>query len=362
MEKNAAQYRPSKIYLIEIKKSIDKNSKNIRKIFSHFENFFKNILNQFSTIIIKPNILPTERINNGLPVSSPLLCEILAKYLKELGFQNIILAEGSTNNSKGEPDSIKAMKNNGFMLDEELWTPLDFNKDEVGSWFEIYSPGDPLGSENPFDIELGISKTATMYPIISVAKFKSHDVLGLTLSVKNLMGCLSKARRKSTGEIIDEGAVVKAYMHGFGPKNPSMLSRKDNLTTSKTALAININRMAKTIFPIFSVIDAAPAMEGNGPLRGSINNLKLVLCSIDSVALDALSCALINLKLDACPYIQNLGRLKLGTTNLEDIQVNDIKLFNKIRNKATFKFHDLFKHSRFTNEEIKLLMTHTEGI
>ncbi|MHA1726659.1 MAG: DUF362 domain-containing protein [Promethearchaeota archaeon] len=362
MEKIVAQPRDSKVYLIEIKNSIERDNEIIRKTFSQFEDFFKNLLQQFTTIIIKPNILPTERINNGLAVSNPIICEILAKYLKELGFEKIILAEGSTNNSKGEPNSIKAMKNNGFILDEELWTPFDFNKDGVEKWFEIYSPGDPLGPENPFDIELGISKIAVKYPIISIAKFKSHDVLGLTLAIKNLMGCLSKAKRKSTGEIIDEGAVVKAYMHGCGPRNPSMLSKKDNLTRSKTALAININRMAKTIFPIFSVIDAAPAMEGNGPLRGTPNNLNLILCSTDSVALDALSCVLINLELDKCPYIKNFGRLNLGTINLNQIQLNDKKLFNKIRKDITFRFHELFKHSQFTPEEIKLLKMYTEEI
>ncbi len=288
------------------------------------------------------------------------LCACLAKFLKEIGFEEIILAEGSTHCSNGNPDSIQAMKNNGFSNYEGLWSQIDCNKDNAGKWFEIFSPGDQdCENKNPFDIELGISEIATRYPIISVAKYKSHDVLGLTLSVKNLMGCLCKARRISTGEIIEEGARVKSYMHGFGPRNPSMLTETENLTISKTALAININRMAKIFLPHFSVLDAAPAMEGNGPLRGNPNNLNLIISSRDSVALDSVGCALINLDLNDVPHIKNLERLGLGVATLSKIKIINKTLFLNIQKVAKFKFHQRFEYARFSVNEISLLEKYT---
>lgn len=345
----------SEVYLAKIESPIEDDDNTLRKMFKHYSNYFKEIYSQgFKTLVIKPNILPTEFIYEGLAVSNPKICINLAKFLKEFGFK-LILAEGSTNNSKGEPDSIKAMYNNGFSNIKDLWRQIDCNKDEAGIWFEIYSPGDLQNKSNPFDIELGISKTASLYPVISVAKYKSHDVLGLTLAVKNMMGCLSKARRKSTGEVIDQGSIVKSYMHGFGPRNPRMLTEKENTTISKTALAININRMAKARYPVFSIIDAAPAMEGNGPLRGEVNDLNLVMASKDAVALDTICFSLINLEPHESPYIKNLGRNNLGISDLEHIHIiNEGLLFNT-RKVAKFKFHKRFQSSKFNENERKLL-------
>ncbi|MHA1294501.1 MAG: DUF362 domain-containing protein [Promethearchaeota archaeon] len=183
--------------------------------------------------------------------------------------------------------------------------------------------------------------------------------LGLTLSVKNLMGCLSKARRKSTGEILHTGPLVKAYLHGFGPKNPYFLTEKQNLTISKTALAININRMAKKLMPCFSILDAAPAMEGNGPLRGNANNMNLLLFSEDSVALDALACKLVGIDLEFNQYIKNLGRLNLGSADYNNIKIVNEYLIRDFLNSGSFKFHDRFPYSKFTSKEIALLIKYT---
>jgi len=350
----------SDVFIEKINRIEKDFSRPIEKGLSYYREYLLSLRKQSDTIILKPNILPTEFRNNGLPVTNPRLCAAVAEYLLKIGFKKIILAEGTTNNRKGEPDSIEAMKNNGFMKFLDLWEPFDMNKDDAEKWFEIYSPGDEGNPENHFDIEIGISKLACKYPIISCAKFKAHDVLGLTLSVKNLMGCLVKAKRKSTGEILHEGPLVKPYMHGYGPRNPYLLpSIELNFGPSKTALAININRMAKQILPAFSIIDAAPAMEGDGPIRGTRKDLDLILFSNDPVAVDSICCYIAGINLNYNQYIKNLERLKLGIANLAKINLINITNLNAIRQNHPFKHHKWFKNSKFKPNGIKLLKKYT---
>lgn len=325
---------------------------------------FQGYLNQLKKIatgkiMIKPNILPTEFRNNGLAVTNPKICAALAFQLKNLGFQKIFLAEGTTNNRKGEPNTLEAMDNNGFSTPEYsgLWEQVDLNEDDVGGWFEIYSPGDEENSKNEFDIEIGISKLALTYPVVSCAKLKAHDVLGLTLSIKNLMGCLTKARRKSTGELLNIGPKVKSYMHGFGARNPYQLPKKElNFTVSKTALAINLARMAKKLLPSFSVIETFPAMEGNGPISGKAKPINVLIASNDAVSADAVACALVGIDLAYNQYVLNFNRLNLGISNLSSIQFNDGDLFKTTQKNVKFRFHEWFKHAKFTPNEIERLI------
>ncbi len=347
----------AKVYLGKVNPDLETFPNEIKSGLNHFKEYLVEIKDSKSkTIILKPNILPTEFKNKGLAVTNPKICAYIADYLKDLGFKKIILAEGSTNSRTGKPDSLEAMKNNGFSQFSGKWDQFDMNKDKVGKWYEIYSPGDEGNNEDPFDIELGISNFALKYPIISAAKYKTHDVLGLTLSVKNLMGSLCKARRKSTGEILHEGAKVKSYLHGFGPRNPYQIEPRElNFTTSKTALAINLNRMAKYIFPVFSILDAAPAMDSNGPLYGKPNDMNLILCSNDSVALDSVACKLAGIDLEYNQYIKNLARMKLGISDYEKIDILNQKLMTEFIESRAFKYHEWFQYSRFNPQEIELL-------
>ena len=345
------------VYIGRIKSNCENLNNKITDSLSFFEDHLLSILKKSDSVILKPNILPTEFRNEGLGVTNPVICASVADFLLDLGFKKIYLAEGTTNNRKGEPDTLEAMKNNGFSEYIDKWEQFDMNKDEIGKWFEIYSPGDEGNPDDPFDIEIGISKLATTYPIVSVAKLKAHDVLGLTLSVKNLMGCLTEARRKSTGQSLFKGPRVKSFLHGFGPRNPYQIEPRElNFTTSKTALAINLSRLAKNIFPSFSVLDAAPAMEGNGPLSGEPNNMNLILCSNDSIALDSVACNLIKIDLEYNQYIKNLGRLNLGVANINKIDIINPEIYNEFLSSGSFKLHKWFKDAKFTEDEIELLI------
>lgn len=342
----------SEVYINRVSESNGQYKATYESI-SYFHTYLQTILKEKSdTIILKPNILPTDYMNDGLAVTNPVVCAAAADFLKEIGFKKIILAEGTTSSSDKTPDTLTAMKNHGFYEYEDKWEMVDLNKCETGSWFEIYSPGLP---GNEYDIEVGIADIMLKYPIVSIAKFKSHDVLGLTLSVKNLMGAINKVRYFSTGETHTDYYSMKYYMHGYLDKHPSQLSQYINATSSKTALAININRLAKVIFPSFSILDAAPAMCGNGPLSGDRIDTNLILASSDPVAVDTVATLITGMDPDYMQYIKNMGIIGLGNGNPSKIKVINADLEKIKREVGFFPMHNVFRHSKFTEREIELL-------
>ena len=103
--------------------------------------------------------------------------------------------------------------------------------------------------------------------VISMPKVKTHHWAGVTLSLKNLFG------------------VVPGAVYGW-PKN---VLHWEGIENSIVELAAAV--------PIHYVIaDAVEAMEGNGPLHGSMKPLGCILFANDPVAADAISCRLMGIE------------------------------------------------------------------
>ena len=117
--------------------------------------------------------------------------------------------------------------------------------------------------------------------------------------------------------------------------------------------------MAKNIFPSFSVIDAAPAMEGKGPIRGIEKNLGIFLCSNDPVAVDAVCCNITGINLDYNQYIKNFGRLGLGIAKTDKIHLFNLQNLAHLDDEDKFKYHEWFQNCKFTPQEIELLKKYT---
>ncbi|MDD1778844.1 MAG: DUF362 domain-containing protein, partial [Candidatus Helarchaeota archaeon] len=207
-----------------------------------------NIKIQKEPVVLKPNLLVTKRA--PLIVTAPEVCAAVADFLTDVKkIRQLILAEGTTIGNP--PDSGAAMTNNGYEPFQDRWTPLNLSSEPPSKWFPSYSPG------YPGNWELGIARTISKCPfLVSIPKFKTHDVLGLTLSLKNLMGSLVAVRDATTHQIIArETTNTTAYMHGFGPKKPFALSDAENTGPSKVALATNLIRLAQALQPQLAVID-----------------------------------------------------------------------------------------------------------
>ena len=300
-------------------------------------------------VFLKPNLLLTKKA--PLVVTSPKVCLAAADYLREeMKIFDIKIGEGTTGGAP--PSTFKSMQNNDYFKYLDHWEPVDLSQDLPKKWFPIYSPG--YSDEMHFN--LGISQSICNCPyLVSIPKFKTHDVLGLTLSLKNLMGTLTTAQDVIFKKIIArETTNVCSYMHGFGNKKPDKLTDDENVGPSKVALAANLIRLAKTVQPSLVVIDGIEAMEGNGPAHGTLKKLGLIIASTDFIAADTVATHIAGMDPLHIQYIHQAGRLGLGEYRLEHIKILGEPLNSII---TPFRPHRLYTRAKFTEDQINSLTT-----
>jgi len=118
--------------------------------------------------------------------------------------------------------------------------------------------------------------------IVSIPVMKTHMHTGVTLSVKNMKGCLW---RRS-----------KVDLHML----PQLPGRQDK------PLDIAIADMTSVLRPHLSIIDGTIGMEGLGPSAGKAKALGVVLVGVDAFATDSIACELMGIS--AC----DVAHLRIG--------------------------------------------------
>jgi uncharacterized protein (DUF362 family) len=188
-------------------------------------------------ILIKPNF-----VSDHIQLASTEVeaIEAVIIFFKNLGCNDIIIAESSAGNTK------KAYENFGYTkLKEVKLIDLD---DEEYEYFDI-------------GIKVPISKLfLNDYFIVSLAKAKTHDSVIATLSLKNiLMGCITKIKGNE-----------KDSLHNLGNKE----------------LGLRIAKLTEHIYPDLAIIDGFMGMEGNGPVDGTPVDSRFAIASIDALSAD----------------------------------------------------------------------------
>jgi uncharacterized protein (DUF362 family)/NAD-dependent dihydropyrimidine dehydrogenase PreA subunit len=162
-------------------------------------------------------------------------------------------------------------------------TPADFeNGREVG-----YKHS---GREWRFTLAKGVLEADG---IISLPKFKTHQLTRITGPVKNQLGCVP--------------GLLKPQYHVRYPG-------ADAFARMLTALNLLIK-------PRLYILDGVTAMEGNGPRSGRAVHLGLMMFSEDPVAMEVLMCRLIGLDPRFVPTIAAGEELGLGTGRWEEIEI-----------------------------------------
>jgi len=128
--------------------------------------------------------------------------------------------------------------------------------------------------------------------LISISKFKTHQLTRITGAIKNQFGCVP--------------GPLKAEFHIKLP-NP--------LDFARMLVVLNLY-----IRPRPYIVDGITAMEGNGPRNGDPVNLNVLLFSQDPVALEAVMCRLIDLDPEVVPTMKPGREWGLGTYLPEEIE------------------------------------------
>jgi len=133
--------------------------------------------------------------------------------------------------------------------------------------------------------------------IVSIPVMKTHMHTGVTLSVKNMKGCLW---RRS-----------KVQLHMLAPIPGS----------DEKPINVAIVDMASVLRPHLSIIDGTVGMEGLGPSAGQPRPLDCVVVSPDAFAADAVACVLMGLDVKDVPHLRMGAECGLGMIDLGRMEI-----------------------------------------
>jgi uncharacterized protein (DUF362 family) len=143
-----------------------------------------------------------------------------------------------------------------------------------------------------------VCREITEYDIIvSIPVMKTHMHTGVTLSVKNMKGCLWRRSK------VDFHMLSQLPGHEEKP------------------LDIAIADMSSVLRPHLSIIDGTIGMEGLGPSAGKPKSLGVVLVGVDAFATDSVACRIMGISAYDVPHLRMGAQRGYGVINLDSIGI-----------------------------------------
>ncbi|MFN2226138.1 MAG: DUF362 domain-containing protein [Anaerolineae bacterium] len=196
---------------------------------------------------------------------------------------------------------------------------------------------------------------------ISIGPPKTHDIVIVTLSLKNMvMGALISRFEHGAGGRDGFLASVTSTLAHLVPQRlrnlppvawmqfryMSQLQPSDKMKMHQSYAVLNLNLalLAPLVAPHLAVIDGFEAMEGNGPTGGTPVPLRLALAGTDPLATDVLATHIMGFDPAEIGYLYYCKQIGLGQGNLEQIALRgNIDLADAIH---PFKPHDTHRRQK----------------
>jgi len=246
-------------------------------------------------VVIKPNMVRPKPPESGVTTDARVV-EAIIDHLQGLGVREITVAEG------GNPGTDKAFKVTGLreVVERHGVGLVNLNKDR-GVEVEVKG-GWALDRVVIAETVLECDK------LVNVPKLKIHHMAQVTLSIKNLMGCLVGNRGLTMHHRLDEKLVDLA-----------------------------------TLFkPVVNVVDGIVGSEMDEVVGQPVRS-NIVIAGTDMVAVDAVGAAAMGLDPAQVRHIQLAARRGLGQGDLEKIKVVGASLGEVAKPYST----------RFSDEKLK---------
>ena len=230
-------------------------------------------------ILLKPNLLKKAEVEKAV-ITHPAVVGAFARFLREEGYANIVLAD-----SCGHGSTSQVIRGTGMdtCLEKYKIPAIDYTKG-----ISVDYPEGIKAKEFVLPKELLEADC-----VISLCKMKTHALERITGAVKNSYGFVY-GRNKAIGHT----------------KYPS--------ADSFARMLVDLNQYVK---PRLYIMDGIVAMEGNGPGSGDPVPMKVMLLSADPVALDSVFARLVYLKPELVPTNYHGEKMGLGDWREENIQV-----------------------------------------
>jgi uncharacterized protein (DUF362 family) len=247
-------------------------------------------------VILKPNNVV---INRPLAASDAKNLEGVLEFLKSIGKDgNVVIAESPAGGSVMEGFANYGYDKVAAKYGAKL---MDLDKDEYETLYCF--------DEKDFRPHLCRMAKTLLDPnnfIISAAKFKTHDRVVATLSLKNIV--VGAAIKRGGGERPEGGRwgdSDKPVTHGGGFRG----------------INYNLFTLASRLHPHLAVIDGYEGMEGEGPASGTPVNSRVCVVSPDWLAADRVALELMGIDFAKVGYLNYCAKASLGQGDLSKIEI-----------------------------------------
>lgn len=212
-------------------------------------------------VLIKPNLLSAARPGHAV-LTHPAVVRCVVDYCLDKGVRPVVADSPAI----GSFETIVRMSGIGEAL---AGTGVECRPFRDSVKVDV---GEPFG-------EIDLAEEAVRADVIvNLPKFKTHAQMLLTLSVKNLFGCI------------------------VGFRKPEWHLRAG---ADRQAFARLLVRIGRTLRPAFNILDGILAMEGQGPGRSGVpRELGILLAGKDPFAVDSAACRVIGLDPAELPLLK----------------------------------------------------------
>jgi len=245
-------------------------------------------------IVVKPNFVSTYHPLSATHVDAT---RAVLEYILPVAGGEVIIAEGSAHGN-----TERAFENHGYrgLCDEYGLEFRDLNYDEARP-FSVFDD-----KYNKVSIRVARALLESDFRV-SVSPPKTHDTVGLTLSVKNV--AMAAPQKRS-------GPLTRMLNRFCGT---AVRDDKWAVHRGCAATHLNVYLLATVTLPHLAVLDGHTAMEGNGPIYGEPVDWGVAMASEDAVALDFTCARMMGVEPARVGYLHYCARAGLGDP--DDVEV-----------------------------------------
>lgn len=240
-----------------------------------------NFIKPQTKVLVKPNLLMAKEPESGID-THPEVVRAAVRILKEINCQ-IYIGDGPSVWGGYAKDVDEVYEKSGIkqIAEEEGISLVKFDKRRWRGKFPLTTWLD----ECDF--------------LISIAKFKTHDLMTLTAAVKNIFGLIPGTYKTELHKMYFEAGDFAKIL-------------------------VDIYQEAR---PALTIVDGIVAMEGDGPgSGGKLRNTGLLLAGNDAVALDSILALIMGLKPQDILSTKEAAQRGLGVCDIQSISIKGERL------------------------------------
>lgn len=283
-------------------------------------------------VLLKPNIVwgggGTKRIPKYGLITTAKIIEDIVSLLRQYGCQDISLGEGTIVDKEFGSDTMKGYRWSGMERVAKKYGVklIDFNK---GPHQEVELDGKK--------IKIADSALEADF-LINVPALKTHYQCKVSLSLKNLKGCLSMASKRA-------------------------FHKKD--------LYHLIALLNTKVIPKLTVIDGIYAMEHGPSAAGTAHKMGLIIAGRDSLSCDIAGSAILGIDPASVEHLKEFATLHNRTVDIHTIDMKGEKIGDVAKKLSwEFPFEDVFRKAGIKGISFRFpgthyctqCITHTESV